>query len=67
MIDDDRYCVDVLMQISAVRAALAKVSKVLLGAHIQHCVVGAFESQNAKEREQKIEELLKIFEKNCNC
>ena len=35
MVEDDRYCVDVLMQISAARAALAKVSKMLLESHIQ--------------------------------
>ncbi len=68
MVDEDRYCVDVLMQISAARAALAKVSKLLLESHIQTCVRGAFESNDAKERAAKIDELVRVFEKNCsNC
>jgi DNA-binding FrmR family transcriptional regulator len=64
MIDEDRYCIDVLMQISAVRAALAKVSKMLLESHIHTCVTGAFESDDADDRAAKIEELVRVFEKN---
>lgn len=64
MVDSDRYCVDILMQIAAVRAALGKVSRVLLETHIQTCVVDAFDTDNQDERAAKIEELVKIFEKN---
>ena len=64
MVQGDRYCVDVLMQISAVRAALAKVSKLLLESHIQTCVTGAFENDDADDRAAKIEELVRVFEKN---
>jgi DNA-binding FrmR family transcriptional regulator len=64
MVEGDRYCVDVLMQISAVRAALAKVSKLLLESHIQTCVTGAFESDDAEDRAAKIKELVRVFEKN---
>jgi len=67
MVEDDRYCVDVLMQISAARAALAKVSKMLLESHIQTCVTGAFESDDEDDRTAKIAELVRVFEKNCNC
>lgn len=67
MVDDDRYCVDILRQISAARAALAKVSKLLLESHIETCVVGAFESDDPADREAKIEELIQVFDKNCNC
>ena len=67
MVEDDRYCVDVLMQISAARAALAKVSKMLLESHIQTCVTGAFESDDARERAAKIEELVRVFDKHCSC
>lgn len=67
MVEDDRYCVDVLMQISAARAALAKVSKMLLESHIQTCVTGAFESDDEDDRTAKISELVRVFEKNCNC
>ncbi len=45
MIDDDRYCIDVLTQISAVQAALDKVALGLLDEHARHCVVGAAEDE----------------------
>ena len=64
MVEDDRYCVDVLMQIAAVRAALGKVSKLLLESHIETCVVGAFDSDDAEDRAAKIAELMRIFDKN---
>jgi DNA-binding FrmR family transcriptional regulator len=40
MVDDDRYCIDVLTQISAVQAALDKVALGLLDGHVHHCLVG---------------------------
>jgi DNA-binding FrmR family transcriptional regulator len=67
MVDEDRYCIDVLLQISAARAALAKVSQILLESHIHSCVSDAFESDDPSHREEKVEELIRVFEKNCNC
>ncbi len=67
MVDGDRYCVDVLMQISAARAALAKVSKMLLESHIRTCVSAAFESEDEGERAAKVQELVRVFEKHCSC
>jgi DNA-binding FrmR family transcriptional regulator len=67
MVDDDRYCMDVLLQISAARAALAKVSELMLESHIQTCVRDAFESEDESERATKIAELIRVFDKNCNC
>ena len=64
MVEDDRYCVDILMQIAAVRAALGKVSNLLLESHIETCVVGAFDSDDAEDRAAKIAELMRIFDKN---
>ena len=55
MVEDDRYCIDVLTQISAVRAALDKVALGLLDDHAPHCVVGA---ETAAEREEKTAELM---------
>jgi DNA-binding FrmR family transcriptional regulator len=54
MVEDDRYCIDVLTQISAVQAALDKVALGLLDDHAQHCVLGAAED----EKSQKTEELM---------
>ncbi len=65
MVDDDRYCVDVMTQISATRAALAKVSGLVLESHLRHCVHDAFHSPDTEQREEKIAELLDLFDKNC--
>ena len=67
MVDEDRYCVDILLQISAARAALAKVSKLLLESHVRTCVANAFRSEDESARQEKIAELIRVFEKNCNC
>ncbi len=67
MIDDDRYCVDVLHQITAARAALAKVNALLLESHIQTCVRGAFDSEDPSDQSAKIAELVEVFNKNCRC
>ena len=61
MIDGDAYCVDVLLQISAVQGALEKVQKLLLGRHIESCVADALRSGSKSERQQKVEELLDVF------
>jgi DNA-binding FrmR family transcriptional regulator len=55
MVDEDRYCIDILTQISAARAALDKVALGLLDQHAHHCVTGA---PSAEEREAKTEELM---------
>jgi CsoR family transcriptional regulator, copper-sensing transcriptional repressor len=54
MVEEDRYCIDVLTQISAVQAALDKVALGLLDGHARHCVIGAEDG----EREEKTAELM---------
>jgi DNA-binding FrmR family transcriptional regulator len=61
MIDHDAYCVDVLLQISAVQGALEQVQKLLLGRHIESCVSDALRSGSKSERQQKVDELLDVF------
>jgi DNA-binding FrmR family transcriptional regulator len=61
MVGEDRYCVDVLMQIAAVRGALDKLGKLLLEGHAETCVSDAIRSGRAKERDEKIAELLEVF------
>jgi len=61
MIDRDKYCVDVLLQVSAVEAALRGVSKIVLGKHIETCVTQAFQKGSKKARQTKIDEILKVF------
>ncbi len=67
MVDEDRYCVDILLQIAAARAALGKAGSLLLASHIETCVADAFDSRDAGERAEKIAELVRVFDKNCNC
>jgi DNA-binding FrmR family transcriptional regulator len=52
MVADDRYCIDVLTQISAVQAALDKVALGLLDDHAQHCVLGADEDNRAEKTQE---------------
>ena len=61
MIDGEAYCVDILLQVSAVQGALEQVEKLLLGRHIESCVTDALRSGSKSERQQKIEELLGVF------
>ena len=58
MVAEDRYCVDVLTQVDAVRAALHKVEEEILRDHVSHCVAGAFASGDAGDQRAKIEELV---------
>src|SRR6478736_7056057 len=57
MIEQDRYCIDVLTQIRAVRAALDKVEQATLNDHLQHCVTHAFNAGSDKDRQIKIDEI----------
>ena len=61
MLDSDAYCVDILLQISAVQGALDQVQKLLLGRHIESCVAEALRTGSKSERQQKIDELLDVF------
>jgi DNA-binding FrmR family transcriptional regulator len=61
MIAGEAYCVDILLQVSAVQGALEQVQKLLLGRHIESCVADAFRSGSKGERQRKIDELLDVF------
>jgi DNA-binding FrmR family transcriptional regulator len=58
MVDDDRYCIDVLTQIAAVETALEAVASKVLEDHVSHCVAGALASGDEAEATAKTEELL---------
>ncbi|MGE0418668.1 MAG: metal-sensitive transcriptional regulator [Acetobacteraceae bacterium] len=58
MVEADRYCVDILTQINAVRAALHKVEEHILRDHVSHCVADAFASGDTADQRQKVEELI---------
>ena len=61
MVDNEAYCVDILMQIAAAQGALEQVEKLLLGRHIESCVADAVRSGSKSERQHKIDELLDVF------
>ena len=63
MIENDEYCVDVLMQISAATGALAKVGQIVLENHLKTCVMEAMKNNDDADRDQKLEELIKLFRK----
>jgi CsoR family transcriptional regulator, copper-sensing transcriptional repressor len=61
MLADDRYCVDILLQIAAVQGALGEVGRVVLASHVQTCLAEALAGGNAKERRTKVDELVDIL------
>jgi DNA-binding FrmR family transcriptional regulator len=61
MVEQDRYCVDLLTQIDAVRAALHKVEEQILRDHVSHCVAGAFVSGDPIEQRHKVDELVETI------
>jgi CsoR family transcriptional regulator, copper-sensing transcriptional repressor len=61
MLAADAYCVDILLQVSAVQGALEQVQKLLLGRHIESCVAEALHSGSRAERQRKVDELLEVF------
>jgi DNA-binding FrmR family transcriptional regulator len=63
MIDEDRYCIDILTQLGAVDTALEAVAIKVLEEHVQHCVAGALASGDPKEANEKSRELLEAVQR----
>jgi DNA-binding FrmR family transcriptional regulator len=61
MLDEDRYCVDVLLQVSAIQGALGEVSRVVLASHVQSCVAVALRTGSVEERKTKLDELIALL------
>jgi DNA-binding FrmR family transcriptional regulator len=61
MVQDERYCLDIVTQIAAVRAALRRVEEEILQAHITHCVEAAIASGDANAQREKVHELLEVL------
>ena len=66
MIDDDRYCIDILHQVHAVKAALGKVEEDILKNHAACCVADAISSGDAEQQYEKFSELVNLFAKTRN-
>lgn len=61
MVEDDRYCIDIITQIAAVRAALRRVEEAVLKDHVSHCVEHAIASGDADEQRTKVAELMEVL------
>ena len=63
MVAEDRYCIDILTQISAARAALARVEAEMLKTHLNHCIEGAIVSGDEAQQRTKARELIELLER----
>lgn len=63
MIEDRRYCPDIIMQLKAITSACKSVEAILLEKHLESCVVDAFNADNKEDQEKKIEELTMLYKK----
>jgi DNA-binding FrmR family transcriptional regulator len=61
MVENDRYCIDVVTQISAVRAALRRIEEDVLEDHVGHCVEAAIRSGDREDQRRKVAELMEVF------
>ncbi|MDE1939128.1 MAG: metal-sensitive transcriptional regulator [Alphaproteobacteria bacterium] len=61
MVEEDRYCIDILNQLLAVKEALKRVEAEVLKGHAAHCVAHAIKSGDAKDQKQKFDELVELF------
>lgn len=64
MVEEKRYCIDIITQIAAVRAALRRVEEAVLKDHISHCVHQAIASGDAAEQRKKVVELMDVIERS---
>ena len=61
MVEEDRYCIDIVTQISAVRAALRRAEEEILRDHVSHCVEHAISRGNKQEQRKKISEIIDVL------
>ena len=66
MVEEDRYCIDVLTQLRAIRAALARVESELLKGHLDHCIESAIVSGDQAEQRRKAGELIELLERSAH-
>ncbi|MEI9991106.1 MAG: metal-sensitive transcriptional regulator [Rhizomicrobium sp.] len=63
MVEEERYCIDILTQMQAVKSALKRVEEQILKEHAAHCVAHAIHSGDTKDQTQKFNELVELFSK----
>jgi DNA-binding FrmR family transcriptional regulator len=63
MIEEGEYCIDIITQIQAARAALQSVNKTILEKHLKHCVAASLAAKNEAETEQKLREIMAVIKR----
>ena len=63
MVEDEKYCIDIVIQIHAAINALYRVAEKIFARHIEHCVVDAFKGKSEREKIQKIDEVMEIIKR----
>jgi DNA-binding FrmR family transcriptional regulator len=61
MVEEGAYCIDIVHQVQAVRAALAAVGERVLAKHLEHCVKDALSAQDTKDAEDKVAEVIEVI------
>ncbi len=61
MIENRKYCIDILTQMHAIKGALSRVEEKILEKHFKNCVTGAVKGTSEKEKQQKMDEILKLI------
>lgn len=61
MVDEDKYCIDIIHQTQAIKKALDRVEEAILNGHLNHCVTTAIRSEDEGERQRVIGELVDVF------
>lgn len=61
MVEEDKYCIDIIRQIGAVQAALSKIQELILDEHLHTCVTTAIRGSDAERREAVINEIMGVF------
>jgi len=64
MVEEDKYCIEVIKQVEAVQAALGKISEIILDQHLRTCVTTAIRGDEPARREAVISEILEVFRHN---
>ncbi len=64
MVEDDRYCIDIVTQLSAARAAVRRAEAEILADHVAHCVEHAIASGNKTEQRRKVGELIEVLSRS---
>jgi len=61
MVEQDRYCIDVITQLRAVKAAINRLEEAILRDHVDHCVAGAIASGDKSDQQRKLDELMDVI------